>query len=295
VARGAGRLYVVATPIGNLGDLTPRAREVLGAVDCVAAEDTRVTRRLLSHAGVSARLLSYRDENERRLAPLLVRRMNDGESIALVSDAGTPGISDPGYRLVHAAAEAGIEVIAIPGPCAAISLLSIAGLPTDRFSFEGFPPASKSARAALLASCRGAGRTIVFYESPRRAASFLGEVASVLGDPRVAVGRELTKMHEEVLRGRAGEVAVRLEERAARGEVVIAVYVEATGSPDSAEAESLDTVRDLIERGFSTREIAARMKPLGLARRRVYEIVRSLGTRPDAAADEDDGASDEKQ
>lgn len=277
--RPPGRLFVVATPIGNLGDLTPRAIETLRAADVIAAEDTRVTRRLLAHAGIHARLLSYRDANEAKLAPELVRRMNEGESVALVTDAGTPAVSDPGYRLVRAAAEAGIEVVTIPGPSAVIALLSISGLPTDRFSFEGFPPTARSARAAVLAGLRGADRTVVFYESPRRVVALLREIAAALDDPDVAVGRELTKVHEEVLRGRASEVAERLESKGPRGELAVAVHV--TASPHGAACEEAVTeeVRKLVEAGLSARDIAERMKPRGVPRRRVYNIVATLRDR----------------
>jgi 16S rRNA (cytidine1402-2'-O)-methyltransferase len=271
----AGRLYVVATPIGNLGDLSPRVVEVLGSVAVVAAEDTRVTRRLFSHAGIATRLLSYRDENEAKLAPELVRRMQEGESVALVSDAGTPCVSDPGYRLVRAAAEAGIEVVAVPGPSAVTALLSISGLPSDRFAFEGFPPGTRKARAALLASLRGSGRTTIFYESPRRVVEFLRELAAALADPEVAVGRELTKMHEEVLRGRASEVAESLAERGPRGELAIAVHTprDASGEPAFDPAEE---VRSSLAAGMSARDIAAKLKPRGVSRRVVYDLVEAM-------------------
>lgn len=271
--RPPGRLFVVATPIGNLGDLTPRAIETLRSVDVIAAEDTRVTRRLLAHAGVHTRLLSYRDANEAKLAPELVRRMREGENVALVSDAGTPAVSDPGYRLVRAAAEADIEVVTIPGPSAVISLLSISGLPTDRFSFEGFPPPARGARTAMLARLRGADRTVVFYESPRRIVAFLREIADALGDPEVAVGRELTKLHEEVLRGRACEVADRLASQGPRGEIAIAVHVPPAAREPADDGDSEATIRRLAAEGLSARDIAERVKPLGISRRRVYEIV----------------------
>jgi len=271
--RPPGRLFVVATPIGNLGDLTPRAIETLRAVDVVAAEDTRVTRRMLAHAGIHTRLLSYRDANEAKLAPELVRRMSEGESVALVSDAGTPAVSDPGYRLVRAAAEAGLEIVTIPGPSAVIALLSISGLPTDRFSFEGFPPTARGARTALLGALRGADRTVVFYESPRRVVAFLHEVAAALGDPEVSVGRELTKLHEEVLRGRASEVAERLAAKGPRGELAIAVHIPATTSDVAGDDDLTEEVRTLVEAGLSARDIAERMKPRGVSRRRVYDMV----------------------
>jgi 16S rRNA (cytidine1402-2'-O)-methyltransferase len=273
VTASPGKLYVVATPIGNLGDFAGRGAEALKAVDVVAAEDTRVTGRLLERFGIRAKLLSYRDENERQLAPRLVRDLLDGKSIALVSDAGTPCISDPGYRLVRAAAEAGVEVVSVPGPSAVVALLSISGLPTDRFSFEGFPPPRSGARRELLESLRGGARTVVFYESPRRIARFLGEMADVLGDPEVAVGRELTKMHEEVLRGRASEVAAALTERPPRGEFVVAVHVPAAsdGGVGDARAEILR----LLDEGLSARDVAERLQPRGISRREVYDVARS--------------------
>jgi 16S rRNA (cytidine1402-2'-O)-methyltransferase len=274
--RPPGRLFVVATPIGNLGDLTPRAIETLRAVDVVAAEDTRVTRRLLAHAGIRARLLSYRDANEAKLAPELVRRLSEGESVALVSDAGTPGVSDPGYRLVRAATEARIEVVTIPGASAVIALLSISGLPTDRFSFEGFPPTARGARTAMLNALRGVDRTVVFYESPRRVLSFLREIAAGLDDPEVAVGRELTKLHEEVLRGRASDVADRLAAQGPRGELAIAVHVPATASDVAGDDDLTEEVRRLVEAGLSARDIAVHMKPRGVPRRRVYDIVSTV-------------------
>jgi 16S rRNA (cytidine1402-2'-O)-methyltransferase len=274
--RPPGRLFVVGTPIGNLGDLTPRAVETLRAVEVVAAEDTRVTRRLLAHAGIHARLLSYRDANEAKLAPELVRRMSEGQSVALVTDAGTPAVSDPGYRLVRAAAEAGIEVVTVPGPSAVIALLSISGLPTDRFSFEGFPRTARGARAATLEALRGADRTVVFYESPRRVVAFLREIAAALDDPAVAVGRELTKLHEEVLRGRASEVADRLAAKGPRGELAIAVHIPASTSTVAGDDDLTAEVRRLVETGLSARDIVECMKPLGVPRRRVYDIVAGM-------------------
>lgn len=271
----AGRLFVVATPIGNMGDLSPRAAEVLATVDVVAAEDTRVTGKLLSRVDAKNRMVSYREQTEHRLSADLVERMLAGESVALVSDAGTPTISDPGYRLVHAAAEAGIEVVSVPGPSAVIALLSVSGLPTDRFCFEGFPPAKASARRRLLEGLRGAGTTAVFYESPHRVADFLAEVAEVLDDPEVAAGRELTKMHEEVLRGRASSLASSLGAHEPRGEFVVAVRIEAV--EEELSGEDLDReVAVLAAEGLAARDIASRLKPRGAHRREVYEALRRV-------------------
>jgi 16S rRNA (cytidine1402-2'-O)-methyltransferase len=276
----SGRLWVVATPIGNMGDLSPRATEVLGAVDIVAAEDTRVTGRLLQRIGLTKKMVSYREATERRLATELVARMLGGESVALVTDAGTPCISDPGYRLVHAAGLAGIEVLAVPGPSAFVALLSVSGLPTDRFRFEGFPPARASARRHLLESLRGAGTTVVFHESPHRVVAFLREVAEILGDPPVAAGRELTKLYEEVVRGSASEVAARFSDREPRGEFVVAVHVEA--AEEELSGEELDReVAALSAAGRSAKEIAAALKLRGAHRRDVYQALRRLGTSED--------------
>lgn len=274
----AGRLFVVATPIGNMGDLSPRAAEVLAAVDVVAAEDTRVTGKLLARVDAKNRMVSYREQTEHRLSADLVQRMLEGQSVALVSDAGTPTISDPGYRLVHAAAEAGIEVVAVPGPSAVIALLSVAGLPTDRFRFEGFPPAKATARRRLLESLRGAGTTVVFYESPHRIVDFLGEVSAALGDPPVAAGRELTKMHEEVRRGAALEVAAYFGRKEPRGEFVVAVRVEAEAEELAGEALARE-VETLAAQGLPAREIAARLKTSGAHRRDVYAVLRGVGAR----------------
>lgn len=276
----AGRLFVVATPIGNMGDLSPRAAEVLRTASVIAAEDTRVTGKLLARADAKNRMVSYREQTEHRLAGQLVARMLEGESVALVSDAGTPTISDPGYRLVHAAAQAGIEVVAVPGPSAVIALLSVSGLPTDRFRFEGFPPPRAAARRRLLESLRGAGATVVFYESPHRIAGFLGEIAEALGDPQVAAGRELTKMYEEVVRGTASSVAARFAGRQPRGEFVLAVRVGEEQAALEGEA-LLREVAALTASGLAAKEIAAQLKSRGAHRRQVYDALRRLAGEKD--------------
>jgi 16S rRNA (cytidine1402-2'-O)-methyltransferase len=222
----AGRLYVVATPIGNLGDLSPRARATLENCSLIAAEDTRHTGTLLKTFGITTPLLSLHDHNEAQRAPELIQRMQGGASIALVSDAGTPAISDPGFDLVRAAAAAGIEVIAVPGPCAAVAALSVGGLPTDRFCFEGFLPARGSARRTRLQALRAEPRTLVFYESPHRVVETLEDCASVFGAERPAtVAREITKLHETVYRGSLSELAARAAADGdfARGEIVLVV------------------------------------------------------------------------
>lgn len=217
----SGTLFLVGTPIGNLGDLSARARETLARVDLVAAEDTRRARRLLDRAGVRARTVSLFEGNERRRTQELLEVLRAGRDVAVVSDAGMPGLSDPGYRLVRACVEEGIDVRVVPGPSAAISALVVSGLPADRFVFEGFLPRRAGERRARLRALAGDPRTIVLFESPRRLRTLLREVLAELGDRRVAVARELTKLHEEVVRGRASEVLERFREHEPRGEVVV--------------------------------------------------------------------------
>jgi len=227
----SGTLFVVATPIGNLEDLPPRARQTLAAVDFIAAEDTRHTGRLLSHFGIKTRLLALHDHNEKEVAEKLVGDLVAGDSVALVSDAGTPLISDPGYRLVRAAHIAGIRVAPIPGPSAVTAALSAAGLPTDRFCFEGFLPAKKKARSDLLESLANEPRTIVFYESVHRIADALGDLAAVFGEDRSAfLGREITKLHEQCVRASLGHLLqqTRAGTIPEKGEFVIVVC----GSPE---------------------------------------------------------------
>jgi len=271
-------LYVLATPIGNLGDLGTRAAQLLGEVDLVAAEDTRVSGRLLKRLQISAKLISYHEGNERSRARELLARLQAGADIALVTDAGTPCVSDPGYRLVHAAADAGIEVISVPGPSALLALLSISGLPCDRFSFEGFLPARGPARRRALHRLRGLGCTVVLYESPRRVVGLLRDLAHECGDPQVAVGRELTKLHEEVLRGRADEVAAGLDERGARGEFVVAAYLPEL-TPEALDDDVLRRrLRLRLRAGASVRDIASELKAEGISRRRVYALAREMGS-----------------
>jgi 16S rRNA (cytidine1402-2'-O)-methyltransferase len=203
-----GRLYVVATPIGNLADITLRALRVLGEVDVIAAEDTRTTRKLLAHHGIRTPLVSYHEHNESLRTPELLGRLQAGESVALVSEAGTPLISDPGYRLVQLAIAQGITVVPIPGPAAVVAAITVAGLPTDRFVFEGFLPKKPGKRRKRLENLQGEPRTLIFYESPRR-------VYDVLGD--------MQALFEEILRGRITEVRAQLEERPPRGEVTLVV------------------------------------------------------------------------
>ena len=250
-----GVLYLVGTPIGNLDDLSKRARETLASVSLVAAEDTRRTGRLLQGLDIRKPLMSMFEGNEDERAAQIVERLDAGEDIAVVTDGGMPSISDPGYRVVQMAVERGIDVRVVPGPSAAIAALVLSGLPTDRFAFEGFLPRRPGDRARRLRAVRHDPRTLVFFESPRRVETLLHEVVAALGDRRVAVCRELTKLHEEVLRGRAGDVLEQLGDRALKGEV--AVVVEGERDPDRPEsAELLGEVRELVRDGMRSRDAA---------------------------------------
>ena len=226
MARITGRLQVVATPIGNLADLSERAREALAAANVIAAEDTRHTGALLKALGLATPLLSLHEHNESQRVPAVLTRLAQGERVALVSDAGTPLLSDPGYELVKAAIAAGFEVSAIPGPSAITAALAVAGLPTDRFCFEGFLPARERERRAALQALTHERRTLVFFEAPHRIAAALADIAAVLGPEREAVvARELTKAHETIYRGTLGELAARAATEAnfARGEITLVV------------------------------------------------------------------------
>ncbi|MEP6548046.1 MAG: 16S rRNA (cytidine(1402)-2'-O)-methyltransferase [Gammaproteobacteria bacterium] len=236
VNESAGRLYVVATPIGNLGDLSTRAREILQAVSLIAAEDTRHTGVLLKHFGIQTPQLSLHDHNEQQRAGEIVQRLQTGACVALVSDAGTPAISDPGFELVRAVAAAGFDVVAIPGPCAAIAALSIGALPSDRFCFEGFLPARGGARRKRLESLATEPRTLVLYEAPHRVRETLEDCAAAFGGERSAtVAREITKMHETTYRGSLQELLARagVDADFGRGEIVLLVG----GAPQKGGAD----------------------------------------------------------
>jgi 16S rRNA (cytidine1402-2'-O)-methyltransferase len=250
-----GTLFLVGTPIGNLDDLSDRARSTLGAVDLVVAEDTRRTGRLLKSLGIGTRQLSMFEGNEERRAADIVERLEGGADVAVVTDGGMPLVSDPGYRLVRLALERGLDVRVVPGPSAVLAALVLSGLPTDRFSFEGFLPRRSGDRAARLAALRDDPRTLVFFESPRRVAGLLRAIATTFGDRRVALCRELTKLHEEVLRGTPGEVLEALGDRELRGEV--ALVVEGRREPSAPDRDAmLEELRRLVDGGMRTREAA---------------------------------------
>ncbi|MET0327544.1 MAG: 16S rRNA (cytidine(1402)-2'-O)-methyltransferase [Luteimonas sp.] len=234
-SRGPGVLHVVATPIGNLGDLSPRAQAVLRAVDAVCAEDTRHTRQLLGHFGIERPLVALHEHNEDGLAARLVERLRIGESLALVSDAGTPLVSDPGFRLVRAAREAGLKVSPVPGPSALIAALSVAGLPSDRFVFEGFLPAKAGARLERLQALVAEPRTLLFYEASHRIEAMLADAAQVFGGNRPAVvARELTKLFETVLDGPLDALAARVKTEADQRKGEFVVLIEGAGEDADA-------------------------------------------------------------
>lgn len=266
-------LHVVATPIGNLDDITLRALRVLAEVDVIAAEDTRRTRTLLSHHGIRTPLLALHEHNEEQLAPRLVKEIAGGKSVALVSDAGTPLLSDPGYRLIRAAAKEGISITAIPGASAITAALSICGLATDRFVFEGFLPKKESARRALLTSLQHEPRTIVFFESSHRIVASLRDMELELGTGRqAAICREMTKQFETVLRGTLAELGCCLQKDRdqRKGEFVIVLSGSDTDSP-AAESQAMELGRALQEYLPTSQAARVAARFFGIPRRELYD------------------------
>lgn len=270
-----GTLYLVPTPIGNLGDLSQRVIDTLARADFIAAEDTRVTLKLLSHLGLHKPLLSYHRHNTDTAGAAVLARLQAGETCALVTDAGTPAISDPGEELVVRCAGAGIDVIAIPGPCALVTALAVSGLPTGRFTFEGFLPMNRKNRRSRLDSLREETRTMVFYEAPHKLTATLQDLAETFGPDRpVSLCRELSKLHEEVLRTTLGEACRRVQETPPRGEYVL---VLAGAQPRQEEEPSLEDGLAEVERlcsqeGLSLRDaVRQAAKDLHLSRSRLYE------------------------
>ena len=276
-------MWLVATPIGNLGDLSTRALEVLGQVDLVACEDTRRTGKLLAAKKIKVPLVSYFEGNERERVGELLVRLGNGDDVALVSDGGTPAISDPGYRLVRACAEQGIEVQVVPGPSAVIAALVVSGLPTDRFVFEGFLPKKPGERVRRLEALRHEPRTIVVFESPLRVQTLLRDVLVAIGDREIAVVRELTKLHEQIERGRVSQVLSRLGEHELKGEVVVVIggervrpdprHVGVRRRGSRARRRGAPQARCRARRGRPVRR--ERERPVPGAARRLIEPVRS--------------------
>lgn len=268
----AGHLYVVATPIGNLADITLRALRVLEEVDVIAAEDTRTTRKLLAHHGIRTPLVSYHEHNEAVRTPELLDRMRDGASVALVSEAGTPSISDPGYRLVREAITAKMAVEPVPGPSAILAALVVSGLATDAFVFEGFLPRRAPERRRRLEALASDPRTLVFFEAPHRIDATVADMAEVLGERRVALCRELTKMHEEVRRTSLQELASSLKREPVKGELVVVVEGATASAPDLSTA--VDEVIERTQQGESVREATRAVATArGVPRRALYDRV----------------------
>lgn len=270
--RPPGTLYLVATPIGNLADITHRAIDVLTNVELIACEDTRHTRKLLQHYGISTKTISYHEHNEQERARQLVELLREGKEVAVVSDAGTPSISDPGFRLVRAAIESGLAVVPVPGPSALISALIAAGLPTDEFFFGGFLPARTNARRSRLNELRSVPGTLIFYEAPHRLAGTLKDAYEILGEREAVIARELTKLHEEIKRGRLSELAEHYSTEDARGEIVLLIDRTVLESAVTNEVGSVASLVDQFERDGLDHRAALKKaaRELGLSRAEAY-------------------------
>lgn len=268
----AGTLYLVATPIGNLADITHRALQVLKDVDLIACEDTRHTHKLLRHYGITTKTISYHEHNEQQRTAGLIALLKQGSDIAVVSDAGTPSISDPGFRLVRAAIESEVVVVPVPGPSALISALIAAGLPTDEFFFAGFLPARANARRVRLNELRSVPGTLIFYEAPHRLAATLKDAREILGEREAVVARELTKLHEEVRRGRLSELATHYaNEENPRGEIVVLIDRNVIGTTQEMSASIAVLVDQLEQEGMDHRAALKKAaRELGLSRAEAY-------------------------
>jgi 16S rRNA (cytidine1402-2'-O)-methyltransferase len=270
-----GTLYVVATPIGHLEDFTFRGRRILSDVDVIACEDTRHARVLLSHYGIATPVVSYHERNERARAADLVARLRRGDDVALISDAGTPAVSDPGFPLIREAIGAGIPVVAVPGPSAALTALVAAGLPVDRFLFLGFLPRRSGERRRALEAIRTAPWSLILYEAPHRMTALLQDLQRVLGDRRIALARELTKRYEEIFRGTISEALAHLGTHPPRGEFTVVVEGAGEAAPGGANPEDARrTMRDLLSAGRSPQEAVAEvMRASGVPRREAYRLL----------------------
>ncbi|MEM9168297.1 MAG: 16S rRNA (cytidine(1402)-2'-O)-methyltransferase [Pseudomonadota bacterium] len=265
---------MAATPIGNLGDASPRLAAVLAGADVVLCEDTRETGKLCAALGVKAALLAYHDHNAERVRPAALARLAAGEAVCLVSDAGTPLISDPGYKLVRAARDAEIPVFAVPGPSAAIAALSVAGAPTDRFFFAGFPPAKPGAREAFFAGLNAIDATLIFYETGPRLAASLAAMADAFGDRRAAVARELTKRFEETVEGSLATLAERYASAPPKGEIVVVVHPPAAPPADAADLDAF--LADALQSMSVKDAAAAAADALGVAKKTAYAAALAL-------------------
>jgi 16S rRNA (cytidine1402-2'-O)-methyltransferase len=270
--RMPGTLYLVATPIGNLADITHRAIDVLKNVALIACEDTRHTRKLLQHYGITTKTVSYHEHNEQERSRQLIELLRAGSDVAVVSDAGTPSISDPGFRLVRAAIENEIAVVPVPGPSALISALIAAGLPTDEFFFAGFLPARTNARRTRLSGLRSVPGTLIFYEAPHRLAETLKDAYEVLGEREAVVARELTKLHEEIRRGRLSELAEHYSNEEPRGEIVLLIDRTVLETTDQTDSQSISSLIDQLEGDGLDHRAALKKaaRELGLSRAEAY-------------------------
>lgn len=287
-------LYLVATPIGNLEDMTLRAVRVLGEADLIACEDTRHTRRLLDHYHIARPTISYHEHNERERTDELINRLVGGERIALVSDAGTPGVSDPAYRIVAAAIAAGVPVIPVPGPVAAVSALIASGLPTDSFYFGGFLPQKSQARRARLGELKALPSTLVFYEAPHRIRYTLADARELLGDRQAALARELTKLHEEFLRGRISDLMAHFREHEPRGEMTLVIGGAGVDNQFEDGSVSFGSLVERItaEEGLSRNEALKRAaRARGLSKKAAYKLL--LEEQGNAGVEADKTEADE--
>lgn len=274
----SGTLYIVGTPIGNLGDLSPRAVEILQSVDFIAAEDTRVTLKLLNHFGIKKPMVSYFEHNKYERGEIICQRLQQGEDAALVSDAGMPAISDPGEMLVSQCAQQGIPVLAVPGPSAVVTALAVSGLPTGRFAFEGFLTTNKKGRRDHLQSLRHDTHTLIFYEAPHKLRTTLQDLYENLGDRRIALVRELTKIHEEVRRTTLSQAIAYYADNPPRGEFVLVVEGAAAGESDGEEMsveQAVNLAKERMQQGLSA--AAAAKEVAALTGYRKNEIYRQLG------------------
>ncbi len=278
----SGKLYLVATPIGNLGDISPRAARTLEEVDFIAAEDTRVTMKLLNHLGLKKQLVSYYQHNQSGSGQRILSRLLAGESCALVSDAGMPAISDPGEDMVRLCAENGVEAVVVPGPCAAVSALALSALPTGRFTFEGFLSVSKKSRAEHLESLKNEKRTMIFYEAPHKLVNTLRDMLSVFGDRDIAVCRELTKLHEQVLRTTLSKALELYTVTPPRGEFVLVI----AGAPEEkvpflSIEDAAAAAIELHKTGVSLKDAARRVaQDAGYTKNAVYSAALSMEKEP---------------
>ena len=269
----SGTLYLVATPIGNLADISQRALQVLNDVDLIACEDTRHTHKLLQHYGITTKTISYHEHNEQQRTAQLIDSLKQGSDVALVSDAGTPAISDPGFRLVRAAIENEVTVVPVPGPSALISALVAAGLPTDEFFFAGFLPSRSNARRVRLEALKTVPGTLIFYEAPHRLAGTLKDAYEILGEREAVVARELTKLHEEIKRGRLSELAsFYVDEENPRGEIVVVIDRNVIGESTSETEASIAALVDQYEQDGLDHRAALKKaaRELGLSRAEAY-------------------------